>query len=131
MRIKANDPGFHDVLLTLDGDLIGCIVEADTDEGWVDQLNINPLDPPDKPSEVVRKYGKVEIAEPVTKPVYKAVWKEFDLNKSFWEEVFIGRKIVSLIWKNEGSEPGGGVGGVVLDSGERVYFHNNTCCIRS
>ena len=51
---------------------------------------------------------------------YKTPWKQGTLNKKFWNEVFIGRKIKSLSWGKDG------VHSLVLDNGEEVFGVNNT-----
>jgi hypothetical protein len=59
---------------------------------------------------------------------YKAPWKEFDLNKDFWSEVFVGRKVVSFGPGEKAVKVGGDqtdsmfLREMLLDSGERVWL---------
>lgn len=46
--------------------------------------------------------------------VYKNKWIEGKLNKKFWREVLVGRKIVSILWTKEEMT------GFILDNGEVV-----------
>jgi hypothetical protein len=46
---------------------------------------------------------------------YKAEWKEQELNKEFWEEVLVGKKITSIDWGKDR------IHGLKLDSGETIY----------
>jgi len=52
---------------------------------------------------------------------YKTEWKPNELNKEFWDEVLIGRKIESVEYipmpYDEGNER---IGFLILDSGERI-----------
>jgi hypothetical protein len=51
-----------------------------------------------------------------TNSKYKAIWKEHSLNKAFWNEVLVGRKIVKLNFNKNG------LASLVLDSKEIVYL---------
>lgn len=64
MRIKVGDPHSEFAVLTLDGEVVGCVREADTEEGWVDQFlyqDVPPFPVPTTEPGVVRKHGKVEF----------------------------------------------------------------------
>ncbi len=57
---------------------------------------------------------------------YKAPWKEFDLNKDFWKEVFIGRKVESFGPGEKkvkiSGNPAAFLTEMLLDSGEQVWI---------
>lgn len=57
---------------------------------------------------------------------YKTPWKEFDLNKDFWTEVLVGRKVVSFGPGEKkvkiGGDPHSFLTEMVLDSGETVWL---------
>ena len=46
---------------------------------------------------------------------YKAKWKVNSLNKSFWTEVLVGRKIKNIAFNKTGIKY------ILLDSGEKVF----------
>ena len=53
-----------------------------------------------------------------TNSKYKAKWKENCLNKSFWKEVLVGRKIVKINFDKHG------LSSLVLDSKEIIYLRH-------
>ncbi len=57
---------------------------------------------------------------------YKAPWKEFDLNKDFWIEVLVGRKVVAFGLGEKSVKIGGDqksfLTEILLDSGEQVWL---------
>lgn len=61
---------------------------------------------------------------------YKAPWKEFDLNKDFWREVLVGRKIEAYGSTSENLKLGGDQNAIPkvmnLDSGEIVWLGERT-----
>lgn len=69
MRIKLGDPGTEDIFVFLDGVIVGCVVEADSKEGWVDRVLTNQIraqigmEPvcSTKEREPVRQHGVVQI----------------------------------------------------------------------
>lgn len=64
---------------------------------------------------------------------YKALWKEFDLNKDFWTEVLLGRKIEAYGPDPEkktvkvagDQDPAVFIKRLTLDSKERVWLSEN------
>lgn len=50
---------------------------------------------------------------------YKAEWKEFELNKEFWQEVLVGRTIKDVVFDDDGIKH------LLLDSGEEVFVVKN------
>lgn len=50
---------------------------------------------------------------------YQAEWQANSKNEAFWNEVLVGRKIVSLTWDEKG------ISGFTLDSGEWVGVKKN------
>lgn len=46
---------------------------------------------------------------------YKTKWKINSLNKSFWNEVLVGRKIKKISFNKNGLKY------ILLDSGEKIY----------
>lgn len=56
------------------------------------------------------------MSEQTTESKYKATWKEFALNKEFWEEVLVGRTIKELTWDDNG------ISALVLDNGEIIHL---------
>lgn len=50
---------------------------------------------------------------------YQAAWAANSKNEAFWNEVLVGRKIVSITWDDKG------VSGFKLDSGEWVGVKKN------
>lgn len=61
---------------------------------------------------------------------YKAPWKEFDLNKDFWVEVLVGRKVnyygPGIKMVKIGGNPEAFLREMKLDSGEIVWFSERT-----
>lgn len=49
------------------------------------------------------------------KPVYRAKWKPFSLNKKYWNEVLLGRTIKKVEYDKEG------VHALVFDNGEKLF----------
>lgn len=47
---------------------------------------------------------------------YKALWKEYDLNTDFWNEVLVGRTVQGLCWDEQG------ICGLILDNNEIVHI---------
>lgn len=52
----------------------------------------------------------------MAKSKYKAKWKENSMNKSFWKEVLVGRKIKSIRFDKKG------ISALILDSKEVVFL---------
>ena len=50
---------------------------------------------------------------------YKSEWKEFELNKDFWQEVLVGRTIKDVVFDDAGIKH------LLLDSGEEVFVVKN------
>lgn len=50
---------------------------------------------------------------------YKSEWKEFELNKEFWQEVLVGRTIKDVVFDDTGIKH------LLLDSGEEVFVVKN------
>lgn len=50
---------------------------------------------------------------------YKSKWKSFSLNKKFWREVFLNRKIVGIKWDDFG------IKSLILDNGEKINLTGN------
>lgn len=50
---------------------------------------------------------------------YKNEWKEYSINKDFWKEVLVGRKITDVVFDDEG------ITSFHLDSGEETFLLKN------
>lgn len=63
MKICSEDPGHDFTLLAFNGDLVGCVVEADTEEGYIIQATYAEPCGPGAVIEVsrVRREGKVAV----------------------------------------------------------------------
>jgi len=70
MRVKAGDPGSEDVLVYLDGEIIGYCHAADSDEGWVQVID------PDK-----REAFNVQVRKQLRKQLLYPGTKELDVNQ--------------------------------------------------
>lgn len=46
---------------------------------------------------------------------YKSKWKQYSLNKTFWKEVLVGKKIKNISFNKDGIKY------ILLDSGEKVF----------
>jgi len=47
---------------------------------------------------------------------YNTKWKPNDLNEDFWNEVLVGRKIITVSYNDEG------IDNFTLDNGEVIYI---------
>jgi hypothetical protein len=72
MRFDAkdkNNPRNMFAVLTLDGEVVGCVQRADTEEGWIEQIMFNPYREelgwpevsPEEELKPVRRYGVVRF----------------------------------------------------------------------
>lgn len=50
---------------------------------------------------------------------YKSEWKEFSMNKDFWNEVLLGRTIKDVVFNEEGIES------IVFDNDEKLFVWTN------
>lgn len=53
---------------------------------------------------------------------YKSEWKEFSMNKDFWNEVLLGRTIKEVMFDEDG------ISSIVLDNDENLFVVKNENC---